>query len=52
MLENGNEPPLSSARCVSPHLIIMDMVQKQLSYFSGMCNKERPISLPVQNLDP
>ena len=26
MLENGDESPPSSARCVSPHLIFMDMV--------------------------
>jgi hypothetical protein len=28
MLENGNESPPSSARCVSLHLIFLDMVQK------------------------
>ena len=44
--------PPSSARCVSPHLIFMDMVQKQLCYFSETCNKERPTSLSVKNLDP
>ncbi|MGA2505507.1 MAG: hypothetical protein ABSG01_15605 [Anaerolineales bacterium] len=26
MLENSDESPLSSARCVSPHLIFMDKV--------------------------
>jgi hypothetical protein len=52
MLENGNESPPSTARCVSPHLIFMDMVQKQLCYLSETRNNERPTSLSVQNLDP